>query len=66
MKNMKVEVVLKRTIKPSTQTPTHSKKFKLSFLDQHLAPPIYIPFTLYFESGDVDSNNHCDGHKINL
>ncbi|RZC52580.1 hypothetical protein C5167_021010 [Papaver somniferum] len=67
MENMKVEVVLKQTIKPSTQTPLHSKTFNLSFLDQHLGPPIYIPFTLYYESGDVNNkNNHCDGYKNNL
>ncbi|MCL7049107.1 hypothetical protein MKW94_008044 [Papaver nudicaule] len=60
MERMKVELVLKQTIKPSIETPPHSKTFKLSFLDQHLAPPIYIPFTLYYEFGNnSNSTSHC-------
>ncbi|KAI3975855.1 hypothetical protein MKX01_030700 [Papaver californicum] len=67
MEMMKVETVLKQIINPSTQSPPHSKTFKLSFLDQHLAPPIYIPITLYYEFDNVNNNNNqCDDYKINL
>ncbi|KAI3992376.1 hypothetical protein MKX01_013243, partial [Papaver californicum] len=44
---MKVQVVSKESIKPSSPTPNHLKIFNLSFLDQ-LAPPIYVNILLYY------------------
>ncbi|XP_026452878.1 vinorine synthase-like [Papaver somniferum] len=50
---MKVEVVSKEKIKPSSPTPHHLKTYSLSFLDQ-LALPIYFPLVLYYTSGSND------------
>ncbi|KAI3830537.1 hypothetical protein MKW98_030700 [Papaver atlanticum] len=52
---MKVEVVSKERIKPSSPTPDHLKTYSLSFLDQ-LALPIYFPLLLYYTSGSNDDS----------
>ncbi|OVA20487.1 Transferase [Macleaya cordata] len=61
---MKVEVVSKETIKPSSPTPPHLKTFNLSFLDQ-IAPPIYIPLVLYY-TNDNDNKFLLDVIKKSL
>ncbi|KAK9278629.1 hypothetical protein L1049_028202 [Liquidambar formosana] len=55
---MDVEIISKETIKPSSPTPQHLRKLKLSILDQ-LAPPIYIPIILFYHAETSDPNvNH--------
>ena len=44
---MKVEIISKETIKPSSPTPSHLKACKLSFLDQ-LTPPIYCRMVFFY------------------
>lgn len=44
---MKVEVILRENIKPSSPTPNHLKTFKLSLLDQ-LIPAPYAPIVLFY------------------
>ncbi|KAK9126253.1 hypothetical protein Scep_015099 [Stephania cephalantha] len=44
---MKVELVSRETIKPSSPTPPHLKTFNLSLVDQFTAD-IYIPFILFY------------------
>ncbi|OVA20486.1 Transferase [Macleaya cordata] len=61
---MKVEVVLKEIIKPSSPTPPHHKTFNLSFFDQ-IAPPIYIPLVLYY-TNDNDNKSLRDVIKKSL
>ncbi|CAN6572728.1 unnamed protein product [Malus baccata var. baccata] len=58
---MKVEVIYKETIKPSSSTPPHLKTTQLSVFDQ-LSPDVFIPILLFYpsniSSGDVDSIDH--------
>lgn len=44
-----VEIISREMVKPSSSTPQHLKNLKLSFLDQ-LAPPIYVPMILFYQS----------------
>lgn len=44
---MKVEVIERDCIKPSSPTPNHLRKHELSFLDQ-VAPPIFMPMLLFY------------------
>ncbi|XP_008350041.2 BAHD acyltransferase At5g47980-like [Malus domestica] len=57
---MKVEVVHKEIIKPSSPTPHHLRNLGLSVFDQ-FQPEIYIPVILFYRrSGDeVNNNRHC-------
>ncbi|OVA06426.1 Transferase [Macleaya cordata] len=55
---MKVEVLLRESIKPSSPTPHHLRTFNLSFLDQ-IAPPIYVPL-IFFYASDGDGNNKME------
>ncbi|KAI3925144.1 hypothetical protein MKW98_009794 [Papaver atlanticum] len=48
---MKVQVISKEIIKPSTPTPPHLRNFKLSLLDQ-LLPPFYIPIVIFYPAND--------------
>ncbi|KAI3837735.1 hypothetical protein MKX03_008342 [Papaver bracteatum] len=48
---MKVQVISKEIIKPSSPTPPHLRNFKLSLLDQ-LLPPFYIPIVLFYPASD--------------
>lgn len=43
---MKIEVIKKETIKPSSPTPNHLRKLKLSLLDQF--GPVYLSPILFF------------------
>lgn len=54
---MKVEIVSKENIKPSSPTPQHLKIFKLSLLDQ-LIPAPFVPMVLYFRNNDNGSTKH--------
>ncbi|MCL7036330.1 hypothetical protein MKW94_030827 [Papaver nudicaule] len=55
---MKVQVISKEIIKPSTPTLPHLRNFKLSLLDQ-LLPPFYIPILIFYpantSNGDQSS-----------
>ncbi|KAJ8645830.1 hypothetical protein MRB53_007578 [Persea americana] len=51
---VKVEVLSKERIKPSSLTPLHLRSFNLSVLDQ-LAPRFYIPMLLFYTAKD---SNH--------
>ncbi|KAI3820685.1 hypothetical protein L1987_08233 [Smallanthus sonchifolius] len=44
---MKVTVLSKELIVPSSPTPSDLKTYKFSFIDQQI-PPYYIPFILYY------------------
>ncbi|KAJ7957633.1 Vinorine synthase-like [Quillaja saponaria] len=56
---MKVEIVSRDVIKPSSPTPENQRLYKLSFLDQ-FAPAIYTPTLLFYSTyrGDQDVQNH--------
>jgi|UniRef100_A0A2N9IAH1 shikimate O-hydroxycinnamoyltransferase len=65
---MKVEVISKETIKPSSPTPDHLRHHKLSFLDQ-IQPPVYMPLVLFYPKiGDAKFSNlqQCDRTKKSL
>ncbi|KAL3620089.1 hypothetical protein CASFOL_035001 [Castilleja foliolosa] len=44
-----VEVISKETIKPSSPTPQHLQKMKLSYLDQ-LVDPVYMSFISFYQA----------------
>ncbi|XP_017972579.1 PREDICTED: salutaridinol 7-O-acetyltransferase [Theobroma cacao] len=46
---MKVHIISRETIKPSSPTPHHLRTHKLSLFDQ-LAPPLYIPILLFYSA----------------
>ncbi|XP_062109531.1 stemmadenine O-acetyltransferase-like [Humulus lupulus] len=50
-KIMKVEIISKETIKPSSSTPSHLKTSKLSFLDQFI-PPIHCRVVYFYPKSD--------------
>ncbi|KAH6819441.1 hypothetical protein C2S51_003044 [Perilla frutescens var. frutescens] len=47
MTEMKIEILSKELIKPSSPTPTQLRDFKLSFIDERI-PPFYGPLILYY------------------
>lgn len=53
--DMKVQIISKEAIKPSTSTPPHLKTYKLSLFDQ-LAPPVYIPIILFYSAAGENSS----------
>ncbi|XP_004295709.1 PREDICTED: BAHD acyltransferase At5g47980-like [Fragaria vesca subsp. vesca] len=44
---MKVKIIHKETITPSSPTPSHLKTLHLSFMDQ-LVPEVYVPLLLFY------------------
>lgn len=55
--SVKVEIVEKQTVKPSSQTPHVLRNFKLSLLDQ-FSPVVYIPFLLFYPNvGSTTTSN---------
>ncbi|KAL0456524.1 UNVERIFIED_CONTAM: Stemmadenine O-acetyltransferase [Sesamum latifolium] len=55
-----LHVISKEIIKPSSQTPTHLRKLKLSYLDQ-LAPPSYVPMIFFYQADELrglNTTNH--------
>ncbi|OVA20485.1 Transferase [Macleaya cordata] len=63
---MKVEVVSKETIKPSSPTPLHLRIFNLSFLDQ-IAPTIYVPIVLFYTNdGDADDTKVTEASRLDV
>ncbi|KAJ9709679.1 hypothetical protein PVL29_001250 [Vitis rotundifolia] len=53
MGEIKVEVISRDTIKPSSPTPAHLRHFQLSFLDQTLTPTLMPIILFYPMDGDV-------------
>ncbi|KAM1027111.1 hypothetical protein ACFX2A_040916 [Malus domestica] len=56
---MKVAIISRKMIKPSSPTPNHHKNLKLSLLDQAF-PPSFYANTIFFYSSDSNSNH---GHN---
>ncbi|KAK1260860.1 Salutaridinol 7-O-acetyltransferase [Acorus gramineus] len=52
---LKVELLSKKTIKPSTPTPPHLRTFNLSLLDQ-LFPAYWVHVILFYHGGDRSLN----------
>ncbi|KAF7135488.1 hypothetical protein RHSIM_Rhsim08G0185900 [Rhododendron simsii] len=52
---LKMEIISKESIKPSSKTPASLRTFRLSLLDQ-LVPPLYVPLILFY-SHDKSSSN---------
>ncbi|XP_058068751.1 stemmadenine O-acetyltransferase-like [Magnolia sinica] len=48
---MKVQVTSREIIKPSSPTPHHLRRFKITLLDQ-LIPRMYVPMLLFYSSKD--------------
>ncbi|KAI3448773.1 hypothetical protein Pfo_005438 [Paulownia fortunei] len=56
----RVQLISREIIKPSSETPHHLKKFKLSYLDQ-LVNPMYIPLVFFYQADEVrglTTSNH--------
>lgn len=53
---VKVEIISKESIKPSSKTPDHLRTFRLSLLDQFTAPFLYFPLLLYYSHDKRTSN----------
>lgn len=67
---MKIDILSAEAVKPSSPTPHHLRRFKISLLDQ-LAPLFYIPVVLFFAAADfsseaVDHVTVCDLLKMSL
>ncbi|XP_030970313.1 stemmadenine O-acetyltransferase-like [Quercus lobata] len=56
---MNVEIISKEIIKPSSPTPHHLRKFKLSFIDQ-IAPPFHFPIICWTPINEEFSINCND------
>ncbi|KAF8040711.1 hypothetical protein BT93_B2822 [Corymbia citriodora subsp. variegata] len=52
---MKIQVISKETIKPSSATPSEAQAYKFSLLDQ-LAPPFYVPVVLFYSASEPDQD----------
>ncbi|KAF7138675.1 hypothetical protein RHSIM_Rhsim07G0095000 [Rhododendron simsii] len=53
---MEIQILSRKSIKPSTPTPNHLKTHKLSFFDQ-LAPPAHIPLLFFYPSDGISTTN---------
>ncbi|XP_031372989.1 stemmadenine O-acetyltransferase-like [Punica granatum] len=69
---LKIEIVSKERIKPSSSTPTSLRNFQLSLLDQ-LSPPEYVPMIFYYAPPDgtgcrlqARSRIDCLKHSLSL
>ncbi|KAK9937561.1 hypothetical protein M0R45_014340 [Rubus argutus] len=60
---MKVEVIHKETITPSSPTPPHLKNLSLSVFDQ-LQPEFYVPLLLFYPNINRDEINIIDHHSL--
>ncbi|PQQ12573.1 BAHD acyltransferase [Prunus yedoensis var. nudiflora] len=58
---IKVEIIHKETIKPSSPSPHHLAKSKLSIFDQ-MTPEIYVPLLLLYPSNNCD--DEVDHHSL--
>ncbi|CAA3019325.1 vinorine synthase-like [Olea europaea subsp. europaea] len=65
---MKIEIISSELIKPSSPTPSESRDFKLSVIDERI-PPAYIPLVLYYscdESKNMKQSEILDRLKKSL
>lgn len=53
---IKIEVISRDTIKPSSSTPKSLQKYQLSFLDQ-IAPPFFMPLVYFYPADSKLSNS---------
>lgn len=53
---IKVELISKEMIKPSSPTPLHLQNLKLSFLDQ-IAPPLHVPIIFFYPHHQLINHN---------
>ncbi|XP_058180204.1 stemmadenine O-acetyltransferase-like [Rhododendron vialii] len=53
---VKVEIISKESIKPSSKMPDRLRTFRLSLLDQFTAPFLYFPLLLYYSHDKRTSN----------
>ncbi|TMW91778.1 hypothetical protein EJD97_013909 [Solanum chilense] len=58
---IKVEILCKKLIKPSSPTPSHNQCYKLSFFDQ-IAEREHIPIVLFYPYNK--NNNNINSHTI--
>ncbi|OWM89726.1 stemmadenine O-acetyltransferase-like [Punica granatum] len=56
---MKIEIISKDTIEPSSQPPPHLRTYKLSLLDQ-ISPPYYVPVVLFYPAPNPGLINGAD------
>ncbi|KAL3751851.1 hypothetical protein ACJRO7_012652 [Eucalyptus globulus] len=52
---MKIQVISKETIMPSSATPSPVQTYRFSLLDQ-LAPPFFVPVVLFYSAPDPDQD----------
>ncbi|XP_047311723.1 stemmadenine O-acetyltransferase-like [Impatiens glandulifera] len=62
MKLLEMEVISKEMVKPTSPTPQHLRRHRLSFLDQ-ISPPIFMPMILFYSSGEVEKKTKDDLSK---
>ncbi|XP_024032661.1 BAHD acyltransferase At5g47980-like, partial [Morus notabilis] len=58
---MKVDIIGREIIKPSSPTPSHLKTFKLSFLDQ-IVPAVYTSLVLFYPNINVLTPDQTSNH----
>ncbi|KAJ4712520.1 vinorine synthase-like [Melia azedarach] len=54
---MKLQIISREIIKPSSPTPPHLRTHKLSIFDQ-LAPDVYFPVILFYSRSSIKSSHH--------
>ncbi|CAN6684323.1 unnamed protein product [Malus baccata var. baccata] len=64
-KEIKVEIIERQTIKPSTSTPHHLRSYELSFLDQ-MAIVIYTPLLLFYPITSTTSKVSTRHHAMSI
>ncbi|KAK3043306.1 hypothetical protein RJ639_002549 [Escallonia herrerae] len=65
---MKVDIISRELIKPSSPTPSDLKNMELSFIDQRI-PPSYVPLLIYFlynETSNITQSAMSDRLKGSL
>ncbi|KAM6589540.1 hypothetical protein CsatA_012145 [Cannabis sativa] len=63
MVSVRVDIVSKEMIKPSSPTPHHLRSYQLSFLDQ-ISPPLFVPFVMFYDKEKDSTNNYNDVVEI--
>ncbi|BBN69293.1 HXXXD-type acyl-transferase family protein [Prunus dulcis] len=61
IRRSRLKIIHKETIKPSSPTPHHLAKSKLSIFDQ-ITPEIYLPLLLFYPSNNSD--DEVDHHSL--
>ncbi|KAL2230534.1 UNVERIFIED_CONTAM: Vinorine synthase [Sesamum indicum] len=58
-----VQVISRELIKPSSETPPHLRKLKLSYLDQSL-PSFYVPLVFFYQADELRGLTTCNPVQI--